>query len=59
MDASNTAQVQKESKMKTLHGITRKQANEAFSSCAKIVKVCGGYAGFESIDDYTSWKKQK
>ena len=45
--------------MKTLYGITRKQANESFSSCAKIVKVCGGYAGFESIDEYKSWKKQK
>lgn len=25
----------------------------------KIAKVCGGYAAFESLDDYETWKKQR
>lgn len=25
----------------------------------KIVKVCGGYMCFESIDDYKTWTNQK
>lgn len=25
----------------------------------KIVKVCGGYIGFETLDDYKVWMAQK
>jgi len=26
---------------------------------AKVVKVCGGYLGFESVNDFEVWRKQK
>ena len=25
----------------------------------KVVKVCGGYMGFETADEYKTWKNQK
>lgn len=39
---------------------TRKEAIQAKGSdWAKIVKVCGGYAFFETVTDYKTWKNQK
>ena len=37
----------------------RYQAIKLMPWASKIVKVCGGYMGWESIDDYNTWKKQK
>ena len=37
----------------------RKQVVAAHPEAAKIVKVCGGYMVFETMDDYATWKKQK
>ena len=42
-----------------LEGATRKQAKELAPWASKIVKVCGGYMAFESIDDYKTWINQK
>jgi len=39
--------------------ITRKQAVKLMPWATKIVKVEGGYKGFESISDYETWRKQK
>jgi hypothetical protein len=36
----------------------RYQAIKAMPWAAKIVKVDGGYMGFESITDYRNWKTQ-
>ena len=38
---------------------SRKDAVAAMPWAAKIVKVDGGYMGFESADDYTVWRNQK
>jgi hypothetical protein len=35
------------------------QAKKAMPWAEKIVKVCGGYHGFESITDYEIWMKQR
>lgn len=34
----------------------RKQVVDAYQSAIKIVKVCGGWAVFESASDYATWK---
>lgn len=39
--------------------VTRKEAVKQMPWAAKIVHVCGGYMGFESIYDYEVWKNQK
>lgn len=38
---------------------TRKQAARKMPWASKIVKVEGGYKGFESVADYETWKAQK
>ena len=37
---------------------SRKNAIDAMPWATKIIKVDGGYMGFESIDDYNVWKSQ-
>ena len=37
----------------------RYQAVKEMPWAAVIVKVCGGYRGFESVCDYDVWKNQK
>jgi hypothetical protein len=43
----------------TLYNVTRKRAVTAMPWAVKIVKVDGGYKGFESLSDYNTWRKQK
>jgi hypothetical protein len=38
---------------------SRYRAKNEASWAAKIVRVCGGFLAFESINDYYSWKNQK
>ena len=38
---------------------SRKEAAKEMSWAEKIVKVDGGYMGFESISDYKTWMNQK
>ena len=38
---------------------TRKHAKELMPWATVIVKVEGGYKGFESVEDYNVWKNQK
>lgn len=38
---------------------SRKEAVNEMTWAGKIVKVDGGYMGFESYDDYKAWKNQK
>lgn len=38
---------------------SRKEVKKAYPAAAKIVKVCGGWAVFETIADYNTWKNQK
>lgn len=38
---------------------TRYQAKKGMPWAAVIAKVAGGYIGFESKDDYRTWKNQK
>ena len=37
----------------------RAEAVEEMDWACKIVKVCGGYMGFETWEDFEIWKKQK
>ena len=46
-------------KIQTAFNITRKQAIALMPWAAKIVKVDEGYTGFESIGDYSTWRKQR
>ncbi len=32
---------------------------KAYPGAAKIVKVCGGWAVFETVADYETWRNQK
>jgi hypothetical protein len=38
---------------------SRKEAEHKMPWAAKIVKVEGGYRGFESVEDYETWRRQK
>jgi hypothetical protein len=38
---------------------TREQAKKENPGAAKIVKVTGGYAVFDTIADYETWRNQK
>lgn len=38
---------------------SKREAFEMAPDAAKLVKVCGGYMAFDSIDDYETWKKQR
>lgn len=38
---------------------TRKTAVKQMPWAAKVVKVEAGYMGFESIDDWQTWSRQK
>lgn len=42
-----------------IQSTSRKQVAAKYPSAEKIVKVCGGYMVFYSIDDYAVWKNQK
>lgn len=46
-------------KIETSAAKTRKIAVKQMPWAAKVVKVDGGYKGFESVDDYQTWKRQK
>ena len=46
-------------KTETIYGVTRKTAVKRMPWAAKIVKVEGGYKGFESWQDYETWRNQK
>lgn len=46
-------------KTKMIECKSRKTAKKMMPWASKIVKVDGGYMGFESIDDYRTWKNQK
>ena len=45
--------------IKYVNGKTRKQVKEEYPDHVKIVKVEGGYAVFETWDDYETWRNQK
>ena len=45
--------------IKYVYQKTRKQVKEDYQDHVKIVKVTGGYAVFETWDDYETWKNQK
>lgn len=38
---------------------TRREAVKIAPWAAEIVKVCGGYMAFESVEDAKVWKNQK
>jgi hypothetical protein len=38
---------------------SRKEVVSQYPGAAKIVKVCGGYHVFETIENYEIWKNQK
>jgi hypothetical protein len=42
----------------TVYALTRAQAIKEMPWACKIVRVCGGYKGFESIEDYKLAKRQ-
>lgn len=46
-------------KKETIQTESRKEAINQMPWAAKIVKVDGGYIGFESIVDYQIWQNQK
>ncbi|HRR41142.1 MAG TPA: hypothetical protein P5244_07920 [Syntrophales bacterium] len=46
-------------KIMMIESKTRKSAMKRAPWAAKVVKVSGGWLAFESITDYTVWKKQK
>ena len=46
-------------KKQTVETTSRAAAVKAMPWAAKVVKVCGGYMGFESLSDYETWKRQK
>ena len=43
----------------TMYDVTRKQAGTAMPWAGIVVKVEGGYIGFEGSDDYETWRNQK
>ena len=45
--------------IKYANGKTRKQVKEKYPDHVKIVKVYGGYAIFETWNDYEIWRNQK
>lgn len=44
---------------KFLPGVTRKQAVAAMPWAYKVIKVTGGYMGFEFVPEYRMWLAQK
>jgi hypothetical protein len=38
---------------------TKQEAQLLYPGCYTVVKVCGGWLAFETIDEYETWKKQK
>ena len=42
-----------------VEGGSRHQAAKECPWASKIVKVCGGYMCFESVNDYNTWNNQK
>lgn len=45
-------------RIQTVDCATMEEAIELMPWACKIVEVCGGYKGFESIDDYVTWSNQ-
>jgi len=43
--------------MRLITGYTLKQIKDWYRDAAKIVKVCGGYAVFATMDEYQTWSK--
>jgi len=46
-------------RVQTMYDCTRKQAVDGMPWAGVVVKVEGGYMGFESDDDYQTWRRQK
>lgn len=46
-------------KTKTIYGVTKRKALTEMPWAAIVIKVEGGYMGFESVADYKTWKNQK
>ncbi len=44
-------------RVRTVYALTREQAIKEMPWAFKIVKVCGGYKGYESIEDYKLAKR--
>jgi hypothetical protein len=44
---------------KMVETTSRYMAKKAMPWAARVVKVCGGYLGFESESDYQIWRRQK
>jgi hypothetical protein len=38
---------------------TRAAVVKAYPGAAKIIKACGGWAVFETVADYETWRNQK
>ena len=38
---------------------SKREAFDRAPDAVMLIKVCGGYMAFDSIDDYETWRKQK
>ena len=45
--------------MKIINVKSNKEAKREYPGAAKIVKVTGGYAVFDTITDWETWKNQR
>ena len=54
-----SATKKEDKKMKFIPCKYRYQAIKQMPECCVIKKVCGGYAGFETVTDFEIWKNQK
>lgn len=43
----------------TIYTNSRKEAVKAMPWAVKVIKVDGGYKGFESMSDYETWRNQR
>ena len=46
-------------RVETIETESRYKAKKAAPWASKIVKVCGGFMAFESMEDYRVWKGQR
>lgn len=42
-----------------IHANSKREAYDMAPDAAKLIKVCGGYMAFDSIEDYETWRRQK
>lgn len=45
--------------MHTIYCQDRRTAIRAFPGAARIVKVCGGFVAFDTLDAYLKWRAQR